>query len=425
MTELVQQPGQRSSADIAEYDRRISNVRALMRTHGLDIIIANDEDRIVGLPPNSAKRQPPYARYLSNFYIPSQLHPHSTTVIVPLSGDPVLIIPPGIKRSFVHLARSRSWIAKVVDSYVDDPTWEVRTRWGWFGSELASVIADELRTLGAEHARIGLATANISVEDIGSRLPSAHFEKTLVDDGSGTPTDLLAPLLATNSEWEIGTLEVAHSGADAMTYAFIETARSGGSVREARAEAQAAGIRAGVEEMILFGSIGADPFTYWDWSLAVDESFRRGKLYFFQVAVACVNGYEVQSARSFVVGGHGAEQLSLMESVESSLSAIYGAIRPGITGEELYSVGLKPIEAAGFELWGQLGHSMGFKLHAGPRGVALVPGNLHALTKHEAMVVHVCALDKDNGNAAMVGDTILIEDDGFRFLSAKPLGYEI
>lgn len=407
-----------TAAEVAEHERRLEALRALMAQHGFDAIVATDDHSIHGLAPNAPKHQPPYARYLSNFHIPSALHPHGTTVLVPLDGEPVLLLPPGIQRSFLHLAERRSWIRNIADLYVDDPEWEVRTRWGWMAADTTPATVELLRTAGLERGRIGVAGAASEFTSFASELPEAQFEPTLTAEG----VDLLESLVSTNSPWEIEQLRIAHRAGDAMTRAFIATAVGGGSVREARAEAQAAAVKAGGDDFIMFGSIGVDPWTYWDWSLPADEQFHKDRLYFFQVAICAVNGYEIQSARSFVVGSAQPVHEHIQATMEQTLQAIHAQIGPGVTGGELFETGMGVVDAAGLALWGQLGHGMGYKAHSAPRGTALVPGQTTPLVPGQALVLHTCVVDHANNETGMLGDTILIgEDGGFNFAAQDPL----
>jgi Xaa-Pro aminopeptidase len=405
-----------------EFDRRIAAARELMREHGLDAIIATDDHSIHGLSPTASKRQPPYARYFSNFHIPSELHPHGTTAIVPLSGESVLLVPPGIRRSYVQLARNRSWISNVVDLYVDDPAWEVKTRWGWMATDIVPGAVAALRSLGLERGRIGVAGLWSEFEPFEEALPIADFVPTLASSEDGGLVDLLEPLVASNSPWEMAQLETAHRAGDAMTSAFIDAALAGGSAREARADAQAAGIKAGADDMIMFGSIGVTPWTYWDWSLPVDGEFQRDRLYFFQVAISATKGYEVQSARSFVVGTPSQAHRRIHDTMEATLEAIRARITPESTGGDLFLVGSGVVLESGLALWGQLGHGMGYKAHSAPRGVALVPGQPATLVPGQALVLHACVIDEARGEAGMLGDTMLVDaDGGVRFAATEPL----
>src|SRR5207244_1560586 len=105
--------------------------------------------------------------------------------------------------------------------------------------------------------------------------------------------------------------------------------------------------RAGADDIVLFGSIGAEPWTYWDWSLPYDETFQEGRTYFIQCAVSSVAGYETQTARSFVVGSPDQAQLHAIDTAERALTAIYAAAAVGATGEQLYERGFEQVERAG------------------------------------------------------------------------------
>ena len=416
--------------DAAEYERRIDAARSLMRDHNFDGLIVSDDDLTLGFSFGEAQRQPPYARYLAGFNIPSGLHPHATVVIVPLSGEPVLLVPPGIDRSFTHLARRRSWMPNVIDTYVeDDPEWDLQTRWGLLANRLGVKTAETIEALGLERGRIGVvgrwASHLADIDDVRSRLPHAQLEPTLVPNESGGVRDLFEPLVSSNSAWEVDKLERAHVAANAIKSAFREAARGGASVREARVEALMAGARAGADDIVLFGSIGAEPWTYWDWSLPFDDHFREGRAYFIQCAISSVAGYETQTARSFVVGTPNKAQLHLIDTAQRALETIYAAAEVGMTGQQLYARGFEQVERAGLGLWAQLGHGMGYKFHAGPRGPALVHDNTNALTDRQALAIHACVVDKANGHRVMIGDTVLIDGpDGVRFLTDR-LPYQL
>jgi Xaa-Pro aminopeptidase len=426
MTGTTMPPTHITADDQAEFERRLGATRSLMAEHGFDAIVATDDHTILGLAPAAAQRQPPYARYLSGFYIPSQLHPHATTAVVPAEGDPVLLLPPGIQRSYVHLAQSRSWIRSIVDLYVDDPAWETRTRWGWSATDMDDAAAEWLRDRGLDAARIGVAGEAKEFEALRRLLPKASFEPTLTTEREGRAVDLLEPLLASNSDWEIRQLEAAHAAGDAMTSAFVTAAVDGATAREARARAYGAGIAAGADDIIMFGSIGVEPWTYWDWGLPVDEEFERGRLYFFQAAICAVNGYEIQSARSFVVGAPSREHVHIHDTMQRALDAIRAQVTPGAPGGELYAVGLDVVQKADLALWGQLGHGMGYKAHAAPRGAALTENNPRTLVAGQALVLHACVVDKDHGESGMLGDTILVEPDGgFRYAARQPLSSDL
>ena len=165
-----------SAVDLSEYERLIAHLREIMGEHGFIGVVASDE----GCVP-----QPPYSRFLSGFHIPSELHPFSTVMVVPLEGEPALVLPPGIRRSFVELARARSWVANVVDAYVDDPAWELENRWGFVGNHVARGIESALRVAGLTSGRIGQVGTWSGIDATKAQLPDVEFVATRVATPAG------------------------------------------------------------------------------------------------------------------------------------------------------------------------------------------------------------------------------------------------
>jgi Xaa-Pro aminopeptidase len=406
--------------DLAERERRLKRLRELMRGLGFDGIIASD----VNSSP-LGYTLPRYCRYISAFHIiGGASQPRQPVVIVPLEGEPTLVVPPGMVGSWATLAQRASWISNVVSSYSDEPGWELRTRWGLV-ADLAADVTHVLEKSGLERGRIGVAGTWAGIDDTKAALPNARFEPTLVLDDEGRPRDLLGPLIGANSPWEIRKLELAQVAANLTVNAFIDAARAGATIRETAVEAKVAAMRAGVENIMLMGSVGVEPWAFWDWGHAApDDPFKQGKMYCLEVAQCVVDGYLVQVARSFVAGPPSKAQKSLFDAVKRALDATLNAVEIGRTGEELWEIGMSPIREAGFEAWGRFGHYMGFEF-LGPQRINLLPGDTHALYEGQVVTIHPTVVDKAAGNFVIEGDTILVEENGWRFLSAQPPVHEL
>jgi len=147
-------------------------------------------------------------------------------------------------------------------------------------------------------------------------------------------------------------------------------------------------------------------------------------MYSIELGRCAVDGYVVQSARSFVVGSPNQTQVNLFETAKHSLDAMLEAVEIGKTGEQLWTVGLEPVTKAGFAPWGRFGHYMGFEFN-GPQRINLMPGDQHSLYEGEVVTFHPSIYDTSAGHAGLVGDTILIERNGWRYLSAEPPHYEL
>lgn len=401
----------------ATYEDRVERLRNLMRDNNLDGVVASGaSDMPPGIMWWNLNRT--YARYLSGFEIRNSPSMLNAIVIVPLEGDLTLVVPPGIRESFVHLARATTWIDNIVASYDPNPETQPRKRWGLI-SEQGEDVAHALRASGLEAARIGVSGTWSGSDRTRDLLPNATFVPTVVTDEPGPSRDILAPLVTGSTPEEVARLERAHAAADAAVQKYIEVACTGTTFREAWVEGQVAGLRAGASEVVLFGSMSVDPWAFWDLGGAdPNEHFREGRIYFTEMAHGAVDGYTIQKARSFVLGEPTADQRRIMAVIRQSVEAIYEAARAGLTGEEVYEVGVRPILAAGLEPWAQLGHNVGVK--PWPRSTSFLPGVKEQLHEGQAVVVHVGVTDLRSGQAAMAGDSVLIERDGCRPLSLNP-----
>ena len=408
-----------------EYRARMERLRGLMRENGLDGLVLSDhvpgQVQMYSWQPNSA-----YVRYLSGFHLPEVTGPYAGILVVPLSGDPSLVVPPGALRSFQLLAERMTWIGQVVTSYQEDPAWEERTWWGLITDQGADV-AKALRASGLVSGRVGVAGSWKGIEETKSALPDVEFVSTLVDGGddslrshTGGKRDILQHLISDASPAEVERLELAHAASDAALTAYIGAAKAGATQREALVEGKVAGIRAGAEDVWFIGTVDVKPFIFWDLSLVgPTDRFKEGELYFAEIAQATVEGYKIQTVRSFVVGAPSPSQVRLMQTLKGAVETMIETARPGITGGEIWELGIKLTADAGYEPWVVFGHSEGFKPH--PRPIAFGPGNRDFLEVGQVVNLHVSMRDTINDHIGMTGDTYLMESGGLRPLTTVPI----
>ncbi len=403
-----------SSADVVERDRRITHAREIMRTLNLEALIVSDF---------AQAPQPAYARYLSGFHLSPAIGPVNHVVVVPREGEPTLVVPPGQKRSFAHLAAARSWIPNISTTYQDDPQWELDTRWGHLATYLGDGVTRALREAGLESARIGVAGSWSGFEDLGRLLPDASFEPTIAHDVDRPPIDLLVDLIWTNSDWELGRLAIAQRASDAAVRAYISAARGGSSPREAFLDAEIAAKRAGVDDVTLYGSAGVGPWAFWDLAHPAHDRFVTERVYFIEVALTGWAGFGVQSGRSFMLGAPSDPQQLLINTSQRALDALVDAVRPGVTGGQLWEVGYGIARDSGLESWAQFGHHKGLLPGSSPRRIAFMPHDENRLDRGQTVVVHPGLYDAATGDAAFIGDTVFVEEDGCRLLTNSPLAY--
>jgi Xaa-Pro aminopeptidase len=403
-----------AAADARERDRRFEVARAAMRRHGLDALVVADF---------AESPQPSYARYLSGFHFSPAIGPINHVVVLPLEGDATLIVPPGQKRSFAHIAAGRSWIENIVTTYRDDPEWERKTRWGHLVTDLGGPVADALETAGLSRARVGVAGSWAGFETTQQRLSDATFVPTVTAGEDGTHEDILVDLIWTTSAWEAERLKLAQRAGDAATRAYIGAARAGAGTREAWVDAVEAARRGGVDDVTLYGSAGVAPWAFWDLAHPASPTFASDRVYFIEVAFAGWSGFGVQSGRSFVLDEPTERQQLLIDTSQRALAALQAAVRPGVTGGDLWDVGIAVAEEAGLDSWAQFGHHKGLLPAAAARRIAFMPGNPHPLERGQTVVLHPGLFDRATNEAAFIGDTVLVEEDGYRLFTDEPLPY--
>src|ERR1700685_2248448 len=99
----------------SEYEARVGRLRELMDDYGFDGMVISDY--VVGQPMMSWIPNSSYVRHLSGFHIPGSPGALNAIIVVSRTGDPILVVPPGIRNGFSHVAQATSWVPKVISSY--------------------------------------------------------------------------------------------------------------------------------------------------------------------------------------------------------------------------------------------------------------------------------------------------------------------
>ena len=234
-----------AAEDIAEYERRFAAAREIMAEVGLDALVVGSgppqlKSSSISVGSHGRFAAPRYHRWFSGFHIwgSESFSPQPVVVVLPISGEPALVVRAGTLRTWTRLGRALTWREDVVGTYRDDPEWESSTNWGLSSPELPADVAAVLAERGLARGRVGLTGSWPGMEQTWAALPGVRVEPTLTIDVHGNPADLLEPLLATNSSWEIGRLERAQTIADEAMLAFMAAAVDGAPIDHAVAEAR-------------------------------------------------------------------------------------------------------------------------------------------------------------------------------------------
>jgi Xaa-Pro aminopeptidase len=428
-TASPQLPSALSADDVAEYRRRLDAAREVMRRHGLDCVVVGSGPpqlpaSAISVGGHGRIAQPRYHRWFSGFHIwgGEGFAPQPVVVVLPLEGQPSLVVRAGTGHSWATLARSQSWIENVVATYKADRDWEWESNWGLSSPELPSDVAAVLRSSGLDDARIGVAGSWPGMDETTAALPRASFEPTF-SVKRGEPTDLLVHLLDRCSPWEIRKLERAQALADEAMRAVMETAQPGVLIDEAVAEARYRALRGGSEDMVLETTCGTDDWSVWVApTQARNARYRDGDIVSVSIGPS-YEGYWIQLPRTWKLGSPTPAERRVFDAARSSLDAVLARVEPGVTGRQLWEAGLAPIERAGLEPRGRLGHSVGYTVVSGPERFSILPDNDSSLEESVAFVVHPCVWDRSAGIVVQIGDALVLENGRARHLSQNPVGH--
>jgi Xaa-Pro aminopeptidase len=368
----------------AEYDRRISALRAGMETAGLDAVCVY-----------GTREAPENVEYLTNFAPVVG----SAFAIVHLDGRMTLTTDAVMHGEPMH---SMIWMCRVPDVRVILR----RPVYGGPVDGIAQLAADAL----GDVKRVGI---------IGSAgLPHPVHSALMARLPQLQPADtILAEIRRYKSDEEIVKLREAGRIADeAMTAVF-------GILREGVEETELAG--AAVNRMHSLGgteafatSIVSGPRAGLKHSHPRRRRLEKGDMVFIDLG-ASFDGYKSDLSRCTMVGGATGVGRELLTTGLKLHDAGLAAIRPGVTVDEVAQVLAAVVRGTPYEPYfcpGQYGHCLGVSLFEAPGLFAGNPAELRPrmTMAYEPMVV------MENVGTGVVEDTILITPAGVDMLTRYP-----
>ncbi|HDQ73516.1 MAG TPA: aminopeptidase P family protein [Chloroflexi bacterium] len=131
-----------------------------------------------------------------------------------------------------------------------------------------------------------------------------------------------------------------------------------------------------------------------------------------------VNGYASDITRTFAVGEMGAEMTQVYEVVRAANAAGRGAVRPGISAQEVDRAARRVIEQAGYGAYfnHRTGHGLGLEVHEPPY---IVEGNERLLEPGMTFTVEPGIYLPGQGGVR-IEDDVLVTADGGESLTTFP-----
>jgi Xaa-Pro dipeptidase len=329
----------------AEILRRIERVKAAAADRGLAGVVA------IARP---FYERPANVAYLSNHFPPFPTAMYwgemrgmgHSVLVIPLAGEPVLIVDTTFRRDLVPVhdvrhARSKS-----------GPQTS-------FLPNFAEAIADTLEEKGLNAARVGLIGDDVMPvrmhRDLAARLPRLVFESF---------DEVLGRMRMIKSDTELRLHRQAARVCDAGYEGTLPVIRDGAKEIDVCAAGYAATMKAGAD-FVRYVRTYSGPYSALGvrWPQATERQMANGELLVTDIVGACW-GQQFDVNRTFVVGRRpsDAQKRQLDAALEATRAAIAVA-RPGVQAQQLVIAANKIIEDRGFGPHARpfIGHGIGYE----------------------------------------------------------------
>lgn len=269
-----------------------------------------------------------------------------SVLILPLAGDPVLIVDTTYRRDLVPIEDVRHARSK------SGPKTS-------FLPNFAEAIVDVLEEKGLGSARVGLIGDDVMPvrmhRDITARLPRLAFESF---------DDVFGEIRMIKSDAELRLHRRAAAVCDAGYEGTLPLIRDGARETDVCAAGYAATMRAGAD-FVRYVRTYSGPYSAIGvrWPQATDRRMANGELLVTDIVGACW-GAQFDVNRTFVIGRKPTDEKrrQLDAALEATRAAI-AAARPGVPAEQLVVAANKVLEARGFGQHARpfIGHGIGYE----------------------------------------------------------------
>ena len=365
---------------VEEYEARIEGVRRAMAEANVDVFVV---------------RHPPNVYYLSGHQSFAMFG--GECVILPLNGDPTLIVhPPELGTALLH-----TWMDEV-HGYPDRAHEEYQ--------------AELLKGQGFAGARVAVENSLAGMTPEGFDTLRRSLPGAELVDGSG----FVASVKITKSPQEIEYLRQAARITDAGIMASIDAAAEGATDNDVAAAGNQALIAEGSEYMCLSPILTTGRRSGILHSTHKRMPLGKGDSICMEYG-ACVQRYTAPMMRTVSIGEPEPGVARLANACITALNNVLGAMRAGITADEVAREGWKGIDLAGPGLvfHGAFAYAVGAGFPPswgdGTAGISL--GNQ---TRLQAGMVfhHPVALRQLGEYGTMFSETTLITEDGCEALTS-------
>jgi D-alanyl-D-alanine dipeptidase len=314
-----------------------------------------------------------------------------TALVLPVSGDPTIVVP-------------RLELASLKQSAVADLGVAV---WDWVDGD------DPYRLVGAAVGGAPAATAVTDSMPALHLLPLAEVLGTL----PVLATDVLRELRMVKDAAEIDALRKAGAAIDrvhARVPEFLVPGRTEADIADDIAEAIVAEGHTEVAFVIVgSGPHGADPHHEYS-----DREIQAGDIVVVDIGGPYAPGYNSDSTRTYSMGEPSPEVAQQYSVLQRAQRAAVDAVRPGVTAEQVDAAARDVLAEAGLAEYfvHRTGHGIGLSVHEEPY---IVAGNDLPLRAGMAFSVEP-GIYFPGQWGARIEDIVVVAEDGARSVNHRP-----
>ncbi len=309
-----------------EWRDRLVRIRSLMDKEGFEALLMY----------GGASPQPDWIRYFSNYVQP-----------FPVAGAFLFINGKGTETLLVDCPWNLADAQRM--SWIEDVRAFPHGRYRWQFEEIKRLFGDLFSQARVERGRVGFCSMEMPTL-YHQALQAAVPEADLVD-----AVMLWSQTVASPSGFDVSMIRRTAKIADSGMRTALDGCRNGATEFEICVEALRSMASMGAEFLhgggtsthINIGS-GSQVVSNVRPFLFTTRKLRTGDMFWLDLS-ASYAGYYVDFDRTVCVGEPTAEQQRIFDTCRTMYDALLGAIRPGVTGAEVYREGFQVAKEAGYE----------------------------------------------------------------------------